>query len=135
MQSPNPVQLSWFRFPDGVAINLGSARIHVQELADRCGASVETRQDPELGPVYGFALQLGSGRVVVVEEWEYEIQEFRNEGPYISALRELVVNGAADDVFGEAARALQLAEAEIGLTPSISHPLEQIIWSDQQKKR
>ena len=134
MESANSVQLAWFRFPDDLSIILGSARIHVPDVAARCGAIVETRQDPELGHVYGFALRLPSGRVVVIEEWEYEIQEFHAEGPYISASTDLVASGAADAVFGEAVQALQLAQSEIGWTPETSGSLEQVRWREQQKK-
>jgi hypothetical protein len=129
------VQLYDFRFPADDDIVIGSARIHVADIAARCGATVETRQDPELGPVYGFAIRLPSGRIAVVEESEYDIQEFRSEGPYISVLMDLVRNGLVDAVFGETVEALQLNESEIGLTPSIHGVVEQVKWVDQQKKR
>jgi hypothetical protein len=72
---------------------------------------------------------------VVVEESEYETQEFRSEGPYISVSMELVRLGLVDAVFGEAVQALQLNEAEIGLTPRIHGVVEQVKWRDQQKRQ
>ena len=135
MNDQRAAQLYAFRLPADDAIVIGSARIHVADVATRCGATVEKRQVPELGPVYGFALRLPSGRIVVVEESEYETQEFRSEGPYISVSMELVRLGLVDAVFGETVQALQLNESEIGLTPRIHGVVEQVKWRDQQKRK
>jgi hypothetical protein len=129
------MQIAGFRFPEDLSTILGVARIHVPEIAARCGVSVETRQDPELGPVYGFALRLPSGRTIVVEEWEYDIQEHRSEGPYISTATELVASGAADAIFGEAVQVLMLDDSEIGWAPPANARLEAKLWLEKRQNK
>jgi hypothetical protein len=67
------IQLPDYRFPSGSGAILGSFRVRAGEIAKRCGLHLQTWQDPELGPIVGFAIQLPSGRVVLLREWTYEI--------------------------------------------------------------
>jgi hypothetical protein len=62
---------------------LATLSVRVDVLAARLGFRIDSWEEDGLGPARGAALQLSSGKLIILQELQYMIESGRSEGPLL----------------------------------------------------
>jgi len=96
---------------------IGTLNVRAESVAARMGFVLQSWDDEGLGEAVGFACQLPSGRIVLVEEHPYSIEQLGGTGVDISAdLTEVARDGPAA-ILREALGCLGLSSADVSQVP------------------
>jgi hypothetical protein len=73
------------RFPSGLGQQIGGLSVRIDSIVDRYGLMLEEWDEDGLGLARGLAIELPSGRVVLLQELAYAIERLGSRGPDVIA--------------------------------------------------